>query len=99
MGIIERKRKLQEKISKMQEELNRLENNQKSSVVPIEKYTVEDKIKYFDKTYEFAKSMLEEVEKNSYLREDNEHYAFEHVVEILNIENKKSIWDYWNSLQ
>ncbi|MFW6225770.1 MAG: hypothetical protein ACOC3V_02270 [bacterium] len=98
MSLLERKMKLKEDILRKQKELEQIEKLEDGCIIPVEDYTDEEKINYFDKTYAFAKQMLTDLENSGYSNEDNEHYAFEHVVEILNIKNKRKLWDYWNSI-
>jgi len=94
----QRKRKLEEEILKKQEELKKLETGEREGIIPIEQYTDKDKIEFFDRMYKFAISLVEELENKGYSDEDNDTWAFEETMEILNTKKPKEFWNYWNSL-
>ena len=48
--------------------------------------------------YNSALSHVKEVEAEGWVDEDAQHYMFEDVMSILNIEDTKAVWNYYNSL-
>ena len=69
-----------------------------TGIVALKDYTVEQKVKFFDSLYESALSHVKEVEKEGWIDEDASQYMFEDVMAILNIEDTKAVWNYYNSL-
>ena len=55
-------------------------------------------IEFFDSLYESALSHVKEVEKEGWVDEDASQYMYEDTMTILNIEDKKAFWKYYNSL-
>jgi hypothetical protein len=72
------------------------EKNETDSIIGLGDYTVEDKIDYFDKTYNFAISLLDSLKKRE-MDEDDAHYSYEHIMDILNTKDRKKLWKYINS--
>jgi len=93
---------LLKKIADAQDQLNKLELEQKSNIREsaiknLDEYTDEEKIKFFDKMYESALEELNRTEKENYHDEDSAGYAWEEYILILS-KDKKLFWKYWNSL-
>jgi len=86
------------------EEMDLVMNHRRSKVpkFPIPDYnqfTTEHKGQVFDKVYSVARRMYEErLEPNYCDDNDNEHYAWELVMETLAGGNKSAFWEHWNSL-
>ena len=78
-------------------ELQNLEDVE-SGIIPLEDYTDEQKLKFFDNFYTFAKSHIDEVQESGYVDEDSEHWFFEEGLKILNINDVSKFWKYYNSL-
>lgn len=100
------KEKLQKDIEDAKKKLAELEQLEKTSelnnaknkaIKTLDEYSVDEKIKFFDKMYKSAKEELEHLEKEGWTDEDNDHYAWEAYIEIL-AKNNKDFWKYWNSL-
>ena len=73
--------------------------NEKSSVRRLDQYTDEEKIVAFDELYNSAKEMLQEVLDKGYANEDNDHYTWEEVMELLAHKARRNdFWKYYNSL-
>jgi len=85
-------------IAKLEEKLNQIESGERSNITDLEKYTDKQKIDFFDKTYKFAIDLLEEFENSGYNSEANDTWAFEHTMQILNLNAPHEFWKYWNSL-
>jgi vacuolar-type H+-ATPase subunit I/STV1 len=69
----------------------------RDGIKPLADYSVEEKIRFFDKTYQLAEDHLADVEKGQ-AGEDDEHWFFEHSIAILNLDNSRKLWDYYNSV-
>lgn len=95
----ERRKKLEEEILRKQKELELLDSNKRTGIIPLEDYTNEEKIEYFDKLYKQALSIIEEAEEDGYVNEDSDHYLYEEAMKSLNIKNPREMWKYFNSLQ
>lgn len=85
------------KKERLEAELAALEDVE-TGIVALEDYTVEQKIEFFDSLYNSALSHVKEVEAEGWVDEDAAHYMFEDVMSILNIEDTKAVWNYYNSL-
>lgn len=57
-------------------------------------YTVEEKIAFFDDTYNNALRILREQETNGYHDEDEPMYAYQNMMNLLG----KDFWKYFNSI-
>ena len=94
---LSKKERLEAELAQKMAELAALEDVE-TGIVALEDYTVEQKIEFFDSLYNSALSHLKEVEEEGWVDEDAAHYMFEDVMSILNIEDTKAVWNYYNSL-
>lgn len=103
---LSKKERLEAELAQKMAELAALEDVE-TGIVALEDYTVEQKIEFFDSLYNSALSHVKEVEKEGWVDEDAAkysirqraaHYMFEDVMSILNIEDTKAVWNYYNSL-
>jgi len=94
---LSKKEKLEAELAQKMAELAALEDVE-TGIVALEDYTVEQKVKFFDSLYNSALSHVKEVEAEGWVDEDAQHYMFEDVMSILNIEDTKAVWNYYNSL-
>jgi hypothetical protein len=96
MGL-SKKERLEAELAQKVAELAALEDVE-TRIVALEDYTVEQKVEFFDSLYNSALSHLKEVEAEGWVNEDAAYYMFEDVMSILNIEDTKAVWNYYNSL-
>jgi hypothetical protein len=96
--------KISDEIRKKERELEELkrkaelEESRDKYIKPLEEYTVEEKVKFFDSTYKSSLSELKQKESGDYCEDnDNAHYTWEACMEILGRDSRK-FWDYFNSL-
>jgi len=94
---LSKKERLEAELAAKQAELAALEDVE-TGIVALEDYTDEQKIKFFDSLYESALSHIKEVEVEGWVDEDAAQYMFEDVMSILNIEDTRAMWNYYNSL-
>ena len=94
---LSKKERLEAELVQKMAEFAALENVE-TGIVELEDYTVEQKVKFFDSLYNSALSHVKEVEAEGWLDEDASQYMFEDVMSILNIEDNKTFWEYYNSL-
>jgi hypothetical protein len=94
---LSKKERLEAELEQKMAELAALEDVE-TGIVALEDYTVEQKIEFFDSLYNSALSHVKEVEAEGWVDEDAAHYMFEDVMSILNIEDTKAVWNYYNSL-
>lgn len=94
---LSKKERLEAELAQKMVELAALEDVE-TGIVALEDYTVEQKIEFFDSLYNSALSHVKEVEAEGWVDEDAAHYMFEDVMSILNIEDTKAVWNYYNSL-
>jgi hypothetical protein len=94
---LSKKERLEAELAEKMAELAALEDVE-TGIVALEDYTVEQKVKFFDSLYNSALSHVKEVEAEGWVDEDAQHYMFEDVMSILNIEDTKAVWNYYNSL-
>ena len=94
---LSKKERLEAELAQKMAELAALEDVE-TGIVALEDYTVEQKIEFFDSLYNSALSHLKEVEEEGWVDEDAAQYMFEDVMSILNIEDTKAVWNYYNSL-
>ena len=99
---MDEKEKLEKEIRDAKRKLEILESknreDKRSSIIKsLGEYTVDEKVKFFDKLYGNALRELNEIEKHGYSNEDNTQFAWEEYIQILAIDNGK-FWDYWNKL-
>ncbi len=92
---------IEKEIVKKEEELKLLklklkEKKENDSIIPLIDYTIEEKLSYFDKTYEFATSMFNFLKEHG-CDEDDKHYSYEQIMDILNTKDRKKLWKYINS--
>jgi hypothetical protein len=95
--VLSKKERLEAELAQKMAELAALEDVE-TGIVALEDYTVEQKVKFFDSLYNSALSHVKEVEAEGWVDEDAQHYMFEDVMSILNIEDTKAVWNYYNSL-
>lgn len=92
---------LQSQIEEAKKRLQELEEQEKINkesqyIKQLSEYTTEEKVKWFDETYEMAKEEFDEVGTEDYCEDnDNAEYAWEHYMEIL--ARDKNFWKYYNS--
>lgn len=94
---LSKKERLEAELAQKMAELSALEDAE-TGIVALEDYTLEQKVKFFDSLYNSALSHVKEVEAEGWVDEDAAHYMFEDVMSILNIEDTKAVWNYYNSL-
>lgn len=94
---LSKKERLEAELAQKMAELAALEDVE-TGIVALEDYTVEQKVEFFDSLYNSALSHVKEVEAEGWVDEDASEYMFEDVMAILNIENTKAMWNYYNSL-
>ena len=94
---LSKKERLEAELAAKQAELAALEDVE-TGIVALEDYTDEQKIKFFDSLYNSALSHIKEVEVEGWVDEDAAQYMFEDVMSILNIEDTRAMWNYYNSL-
>ena len=94
---LSKKERLEAELAQKMAELAALEDVE-TGIVALEDYTVEQKVKFFDSLYNSALSHVKEVEAEGWVDEDAAQYMFEDVMSILNIEDTKAMWNYYNSL-
>jgi len=99
-----REQEIEREILEKQEELRKLKEIRKNStrskaVKELEEYSIEDKVKFFDKMHRYAINELGELERGGEYSEDNDndHYGWEELMKII-ARDKKTFWDYYNSL-
>lgn len=93
---------LREQIKNGQKELAELleqehKESRSQTVKELSEFTNEEKIEIFDSLYACAKSNLDSAEENGSESDDDEHYTWEAVMEIMG-RNKQLFWEYYNSL-
>ncbi len=94
---LSKKERLEAELAQKMVELAALEDVE-TGIVALEDYTVEQKVKFFDSLYKSANSHIKEVETEGWIDEDASQYMFEDCMKILNIEDPKAMWNYYNSL-
>ena len=94
---LSKKERLEAELAEKMAELAALEYVE-TGIVALEDYTVDQKVKFFDSLYNSALSHVKEVEAEGWVDEDAAQYMFEDVMSILNIEDTKAVWNYYNSL-
>lgn len=94
---LSKKERLEAELAQKMAELAALEDVE-TGIVALEDYTVEQKIEFFDSLYNSTLSHIKEVEAEGWVDEDASQYIFEDVMSILNIEDNKALWKYYNSL-
>ena len=94
---LSKKERLEAELAAKQAELAALEDVE-TGIVALEDYTVEQKVKFFDNLYNSTLSHVKEVEAEGWVDEDTAQYMFEDVMSILNIEDTRAMWNYYNSL-
>jgi hypothetical protein len=65
----------------------------KSVIIPLEKYTTDEKIKFFDEMYENALNIIEEAVSDEYYNSDNDE-----VIKILNLRDVDKFDDFLNNI-
>jgi hypothetical protein len=94
---LSKKERLEAELVQKMAELAALEDVE-TGIFALEDYTVEQKVEFFDSLYNSALSHVKEVEAEGWVDEDTPQYMFEDVMSILNIEDSKAMWKYYNSL-
>lgn len=93
-----RRKEIEAEIARKQKELEELQNSENDAVIELSDYTTEDKVKFFDEMYKMAAGHLKEAEENGRVDDDSDHWFFETGFTILNLKNKKKLWDFYNKL-
>ena len=94
---------LKKKIAEQQKKLEELQKQElldqrNSAVKLLEEYTIDEKVKAFDKLYKSALSELNEKENGDYCEDnDNAQYTWEDVMSLL-AKDRTLFWKYFNSL-
>ena len=93
---------LEKEIAEKQEQLRKIKDANKTSirskaVKELSEFTDEEKIKGFEAIHAAGIAVLEEAEKNGYVREDESQWAFEFQMETIARDNEL-FWKYYNSL-
>jgi hypothetical protein len=65
----------------------------KSVIIPLEKYTIEEKVRFFDEMYENALNILEEAVSDEYYNSDHDE-----VVTILNLRDVDKFDNFLNKI-
>ncbi len=93
-----RRKEIEAQIAKKQKELEELQNSENDAVIELSDYTTEDKVKFFDSMYKMAAEHLKQAESEGYVDDDSEHWFFEEGFGILNLKDKKKLWNFYNKL-
>jgi hypothetical protein len=96
--ISKKRQKLIDELSLKQRELDELENQKRTGIIPLEEYSEEEKIEYFNKMYNSAIKIVEELEDSGHNDDDDEHWSYEAHMEILNLHKPKEFWNYFNKI-
>lgn len=93
---------IQAQIARLQGKLGNLKDQEKGArrkgaIKDLSEFSIEEKAAFFDKLYNSALGVVNDYEKNKYVSEDEDNWAFEEKMGIL-ARNKKQFWDYYNSL-
>ncbi len=91
--------KLEAEIAQKKAELEALLQAKKAScIVPLREFSVEEKCAAFNKLYEHAHGVYERTKAAGFKDDDEDHYAFEALMEILS-RDTQAFWKYYNSLK
>ena len=100
-----REEKIEEEILKKQQEIERLKTRLNTKTFPtdiikdLSEFTVEEKCNKFDKFYNSAIGTIKRVQEEEYLSEDEDHYAFEEIMNIVARDDKSNeFWKWFNGL-
>jgi len=74
------------------------QTNDNEIIKQLSEYTDNEKIQIFDNFYDRAKAMLDEIKDGNIGDEDDVHYIWEDVMNLL-AKNRKRFWKYYRSLQ
>lgn len=91
------RKKLEEEILKKKKEMEDLDGEE-SPIVDLSDYSIEEKVKFFDKIYKMALDHLNETEEERYKNDDTDHWFFEEGFAILNLKDKKKLFNFYNKL-
>jgi hypothetical protein len=67
------------------------------AIKDLSEFTDKEKIEVFDRLYYSAMCSIEELEKNGFQSEDDEHYSWEELISIP-ARDREKFWKYYNSL-
>ena len=67
------------------------------AIKDLSEFTDKEKIQVFDILYHSAMYSIEELEKNGFKSEDDEHYSWEELISIP-ARDREKFWKYYNSL-
>ena len=100
-----REEKIEEEILKKQQEIERLRTRLNPTTFPtdiikdLSVFTVEEKCKKFDSFYNSAIDTIKRVIKEEYLSEDEDHYAFDEIMNIVARDDKNDeFWKWFSGL-
>jgi len=93
-----RRKEIEAEIVRKQKELDELQNSENDAVIELSDYTTEDKVKFFDSMYKMAAEHLKSAEEDGRVDDDSEHWFFEEGFTILNLKDKKKLWNFYNKL-
>lgn len=97
---------MQDQIEKLEAEIRQkraelealLQAKNSSCIVPLREFSNEEKYTAFNRLYEHAHGVLERTKTSGWKDEDEDHYAFEALMEILT-RDRQAFWKYYNSLK
>jgi hypothetical protein len=72
-------------------------NERNLAIKDLSEFTEDEKIKVFDKIYESALDLVNQVEVSGFINEDIRHYLYEDVITII-ARDEKAFWLYFKSL-
>jgi hypothetical protein len=78
-------------------ELEKLDNV-KSAITPLEDYTDEQKIDFFDALYKMSENVVKEMEDTGFDNDDNHNWFYEMGMSVLNLKDTSAMWKYINTL-
>lgn len=78
-------------------ELEKLDNV-KSAITPLEDYTDEQKIDFFDALYKMSEDVVKEMENTGFSNDDEQNWFYEMGMSVLNLKDTAAMWKYINTL-
>jgi hypothetical protein len=78
-------------------ELEKLDNV-KSAIIPLEDYTDEQKIDFFDALYKMSEDVVKEMENTGFSNDDEQNWFYEMGMSVLNLKDTAAMWKYINTL-
>jgi hypothetical protein len=97
MEKLGKREKLEAEIAERIAQLNSLETIP-TGIIPLEDYSDEQKIDFFNNFYKFALEHVKEVEEEGWVDEDTSQWFYEEGMTILNLKDTKALWKYYGSL-